>query len=383
MAKTLNRDFSMPVVQMQRNFKQYLTNESIVLGRFIANGEKLPQGTNVKYEWLEDQMRPQSWAVNGAVSSVAGTITFDSTAWLQVWTIVRFVTAAGAEIGNVQAKCTAITDGTDAVFSVYWGTTDAAIADDAVAKKMTDLVAEWEDSSTETNDWEATKQYNYFQIYRQTVKLSWTALATEMYDNASEMVSQLKQAYYRMSLQMAECMLRGRRVERDATEKGTHAGLDFYVNTSWGNVKSVSWPITSTAINDVLEMIKKDGWKADTIYCNISTARKISAFNTSWNNPVMQRTETTTGSYVMRFLSDIPVAGWLLQNIIIDDNVSGDKAYLLALDKIAMVPMKGRQLALQDATLPWADNKKYTLRWEYTALVRDGKYSMWVLTDLT
>jgi hypothetical protein len=42
--------------------------------------------------------------------------------------------------------------------------------------------------------------------------------------------------------------------------------------------------------------------------CNYEQARKISAFNTSGNNPIISRSETTAGSYVMQFVSDIPVA---------------------------------------------------------------------------
>jgi len=55
-------------------------------------------------------------------------------------------------------------------------------------------------------------------------------------------------------------------------------------------------------------MIKEDAGSVDTILCNTNQARKISAFNVGGNNPVVTRDETTTGSYVMRFVSDIPVA---------------------------------------------------------------------------
>ena len=49
-------------------------------------------------------------------------------------------------------------------------------------------------------------------------------------------------------------------------------------------------------------------------------SRKISAFNTSGNNPITQlsRDEISTGSYVLNFVSDLPVAGGLVSRIIID-----------------------------------------------------------------
>jgi hypothetical protein len=174
-----------------------------------------------------------------------------------------------------------------------------------------------------------------------------------MYGNPSQVVSQMRQAMYKIEQKMAEQMIYGRRVGRSGTAKGSFAGMDFYLNQAGGNIKDASaGALTPALLNEVILEIKKDGGEVNTIMCNYEQARKISAFNTSGNNPIISRAETTTGSYVMQFVSDIPVAGGLVSQIVIDEKFANTEVGLVNLSKIALVPYENRELRIVDATLP-------------------------------
>lgn len=99
-------------------FSQFLKEQSSALEIFLRNGEKYNAGTNNKYEWMESQLSPMSWQLNGAVTPLVTNtnFTFISTAGLRPNMILRFVTTAtNGDVGNVQVKIVSITSATVAV----------------------------------------------------------------------------------------------------------------------------------------------------------------------------------------------------------------------------------------------------------------------------
>jgi len=390
MTKINSFDFSLQKRQVIEAFELYLKEKSSALWIFLANGQAQTPWTNNKYEWLESQLKPLAWTTNGAVN--AGTldattpanITFVSTTGLEVDDVIRFtVGTTGARVGNLQVRVTSITSGTVAQGVIYGDTTDVTIPTGAIAKFITNLVPENRKTFVGQNTWEPDTEYNYFQIFDQTIELSDTALNTLMYGNPSQVVSQMRQAMYKIEQKMAEQMIYGRRVGRSGTAKGSFAGMDFYLNQAGGNIKDASaGDLTPALLNEVILEIKKDGGEVNTIMCNYEQARKISAFNTSGNNPIISRAETTTGSYVMQFVSDIPVAGGLVSQIVIDEKFANTEVALVNLSKIALVPYENRELRIVDATLPWQDGVTQVLRGEYTLKFEDAKYSAGLIKNL-
>jgi hypothetical protein len=390
MSKINSFDFSLQKRQVIEAFELYLKEKSSALSIFLANGTRQPSGTNNKYEWLESQLSPLAWTVNGAVTvgtldvTTPANITFDSTSGLAVDDVIRFVAdSTGVRVGNLQVRITSITNGTVAQGVIYGGTTDITIPDNAVAKFITNLVDENRKSFAGQNNWEPDTEYNYFQIFDQTIELSDTALNSLMYGNPSQIISQMKQAMYKIEQKMAEQMIYGRRVARGSSAKGSFAGLDFFLNQAGGNIKDASaGALTPAMINEIILEIRKDGGDVNTIMCNYEQARRISAFNTSGTNPMISRAETTAGSYVMQFVSDIPVAGGLVSSIVVDEKVPNNEIYMLNLGKIALVPFANRELTLVDATANGQDGKTQVLRGEYTLRVEDSKYSSGIIKNL-
>jgi len=394
MVKIDNYDFSLQKRQVAEAFELYLTKESSVLGKFLANGRGMQNWTNNKYEWLESQLTPKSWTINGSITSgtldvsTPANLTFDSTVGMYPGYIARFeVDTTGADVGNLQVLIIAVSSATVATWIIYGWTADVTIPDNAVAVLTSEPVEENEKSFAGRNDWEPDTTYNYFQIFREQVELSDTAINSLMYGNPSQVAAQMKQAFYKINSQMSEAMIRWRRVARTASTawlKGSFGWMEFFLSQAGTNNTDASWAVISQVLlNNLIQDIREDGWAVDTLMGNYNQARAISAFNTAWNNPIISRDEVSAGSYVMRFVSDIPVAGWLVSNIIIDERMPKDTVYLTNLDKIALVPYTNRELKLVDATLPWQDGKTALIRWEYTMVLKDAKYSHWRLTNLS
>lgn len=393
MTKINSFDFSLQERQVINAFELYLKEKSSALSLFLANGRLREAGTNNKYEWLESQLSPKSWTIDGAISSgtlsptVPANLTFDATAGLKVDDVIRFVhPTTGSPVGNLQVRIVAITNATVATGVIYGGTTDITIPDDAVAKYITNLVQENKKSFTAENDREPVPEYNHFQIFDETLELSDTAINSLMYGNPSQMVAQMRQAMYKIEQKMAEQMIYGRRVARTGSSaglQGSFAGLDFFFNQAGGNiVDAATAAISQGLLNDTIEEIKKDGGDVNTIMCNYNQARKISGFNSSGNNPMITRADTTAGNYVMQFVSDIPVAWGLVNQIIVDEKMPNNSVYLLDTSKVALVPYANRELRMVDGTQPGQDGRTQILRGEYTLKVDSAKFTAGVLTNL-
>jgi hypothetical protein len=225
MSKISTFDFSSDVFQRQVNeaFNLFLKEQSSGLGIYLANGAKLPAAKEHKYEWLESQLTPKSWVVNGAkiigtfgaTVGTAASITLDDTTGLAVNDIVRLIDGTtSAPVGNLQLQIVSVTNGTTATAYIYGGTTDIAIPDNAIAKFISNPVEENRKAFVAGNTWEPTFEYNYTQIFEEVVELSDTMKKSLTYGNTANMQTQLKQAMYKIEQKMSEQAVYGRRVKR-------------------------------------------------------------------------------------------------------------------------------------------------------------------------
>jgi hypothetical protein len=368
-------------------FTQFLKEQSSALEIFLRNGEQYNAWTTNKYEWMESQLTPMSWQVNGTVTPLvtATNITFVSTAWLRPNMILRFVTTTtNGDVGNVQVKIVSITSATVAVWVLYGGTTAVELNNAMTAKLMSEAVQENEKNIVWVDEWLPTMEYNFFQIFRNAVELSDTALNSAVYGNVNTLAEQLKGAFYKMRQQLSEQALRGRRVARTSGENGTFGGMFQYIDVAgWNVIDASSNALTSTLINNLVELIIKQWGVANTLVCNINQARKISAFNTAGNNPVITQDSTQAGSYVLRFISDIPVAGGVVSNILLDEKMPNNAVQLIDINRIALVPFQNRGIKLVPGTQAGQDWQTAILRWEYSMIIKDGKYSHGLIKNLT
>lgn len=373
--------------QVVETFNQYLKEQSSSTGIFLANGANFPDGTAQKYEWLENQLSPELWTINGQVPVWANkTIVVDDSSGIMVGQIIRFKDpTSNSPIGNLQVKVTSITNATTFEASVYGSTTDVIIPDNAIANFVNRPIKENNKNFIAENDHQLDQEYNYFQNFEVSVELSDTALNTASYSNITGLTQQMTQGMYKFNQQISEGVFYGQRVQRTTTENGTFGGIESFIDVVDGNVVD-AWgaAITPKLINDLGVEIKKQGGSFNAIMTNFEQARAISAFNTSGNNPITQTSldERRAGSVIMEFQSDLPIEGGIISRIIVDEKVPNNKIYLVDTNKIALVPYTNRWIRLVEGTQRGQDGVTALLRAELTLAVQDAKYSHGVLKNL-
>lgn len=69
-------------------------------------------------------------------------------------------------------------------------------------------------------------------------------------------------------------------------------------------------------------------------------------------------------------------------NIVVDSKMPKDKVLIVNLDRLALVPMQNRSLALYDASANGQDGVTGVIRGEYTLVCKDAKYSHGVIKGL-
>lgn len=105
----------------------------------------------------------------------------------------------------------------------------------------------------------------------------------------------------------------------------------------------------------------------NTIVCNVNQARKFSGFNRdgSTGSNVYTMIDNATkdvGGYALRFISDIPLANGIINNIIIDDKMPKDQVVLCDINKLGLVPFNDRGLKLVDGSTNGQDGVTAILR---------------------
>ena len=386
--------------QVDEAYRLLLTENRSIVGTLLTNGAGLPQGTNQKYEWLESQLSPTTFTVDGVTAIAANpattTVTFDSTAGMEAGMIFTFVDTDGNDVVDSAGEVLvlyvdAVVSATDAdvvIINDLTGTNTASLPDDAVAR-FTDATDENKKVFSGDNTWEPEFEFNNFQIFSQELELSDTVMNSLMYGEPNLSATQLEEAMYKMAQKMQIAASKGVRTQRGTTlygtvtSNGTLGGYQRYIDVAGGNqVDASAASLSQSLINDAAQAILEDGGQFNTIICNYQKAREISAFNTTGGNPQLERDDRGTGSYVVNFTHDMPVDGGLISRIIVDNNVGNDKIFLVDLNRISLVPFKNRATRLVDTTRNGQDGKSWDLRGEYTLCVKDGKKSHAVIKNL-
>ena len=336
--------------------------------------------TNTKHERLEDVVSKVQWSIKEANAYTAGdgAIELTSNVGVKVGDILEFELASGA-LGTLQAKVTAVNaNGETISISVYDGS-DQNMAAGTIVNLLSRPKNEATDPSPD-NGYEPSVEYNYTQIFDRTAKVSKTSVEVPKYGIGGALNYQVERQLLDIAYEMNSTMLRSARVQRSPSEAGTMGGIMWFLKEATGNsVDASGGAITMTMINNAVEIAKSNGADGiSMILCHPTQARKISAFNQSGNNPVVQRTDTATGSYVTTFVSD---QGDVM-TIVADRNFAKNEVALLDPSKVALVPLQNRAFFDEDATPNGADYIARRVLGEYTLQVKNAAESHAYIYDL-
>lgn len=343
--------------------------------------------TNKKHEWMKDVVTPKSFEVDATRNTSGATLVFTDTTGVKEGMIFGFESATGAS-KSVQLVVTAVNvNGTDLTVAVYGGSTDVQL----VATDIANLIALPKGESTEADPddgSEPTTEYNYVQIFDKTAKVSLTAQNVKQYGISNLLDYQVQYQLKQLAYEMGRSMIYGRRVQRTGNTgltRGSMGGILFYMQAASGNkIDGAGAPISPSMLNDGFQLGMENG--ADNmrvLCCAPNQARRISAFNTAGNNPIIVRTEQVAGSFVSQFQSDIPQNGSAPTSIIlVDQTFPKDKVLLLDPGRVGFVPLQNRQFQDKDATPPGADFVARRVLGEYTMEFKNAAESHILFEDV-
>lgn len=340
--------------------------------------------TNTKHEWLEDVVTPKSWTLDAAYTAADGAMTLVSTAGIKAGDILSFTEATGASTTLI-AKVDSVDSVTAISISVYGGSTDQNIADAATVKLVSRPKGEGTEAEAD-NGYEPGTNYNYTQIFDRTAKVSKTAESVKMYGLDQALDYQVQRQLQDLQYEIVNTIIFGRRVERGTGENGSMGGILHLMEIasaagSNNTVDAGGSALDATQLNDAIEQGTANGaTNMSVILCHPTQGRKISALN---NDKVqVGRQETKTGSYVMNFVSDMPVAGGLVSSIVVDRNFPQDKVALLDTDKLNWIPLQNRGFSDADATPNGADYFSRRILGEYTLEMKNSGESHMLIENL-
>ena len=377
--KQLSYDYQNDIRDLWPAFEAVIQKSPVLSQLIRVEGS----ATNTKHEWLEEVVSPVQWTIKAgnAYTAADGAIVLTSNVGVKVWDILEFELPTGA-LGTLNAKVTAVNvDGETISISVYGGSTDQNMA----VASIVSLLSRPKNEATEAtadNGYEPSVEYNFTQIFDRTAKVSKTSLEVPKYGIGGAMNYQVERQLMDIGYEVASTMLRSPRVQRTASEAGTMWGIMRFLKSATGNSLDGAGAISQAIINNAMEIAKSNGANGiSVLLCHPTQARKISAFNTAGSNPqtMIQRADTTTGSYVTTFVSDQGDA----MVIIADRNFAKNEVALLDPSKVALVPLQNRAFTDSDATPAGADYVARRVLWEYTLEVKNAADSHAYIYGLT
>jgi hypothetical protein len=348
---------------------------------------------NHKHEWLEYKKSQTSWMVDGDAGTGVTTLVLDSNTGVKVGDVLKFVKPSGGST-SVKAKVTVV-DGGGTNLTITRIGTDEIILDNSVVYLVSRAVKENSSEDLNANAIPARK-YNYTQIFRRDLALSRTALQTALHGLSTEaditdkvmslvefqVENQLRDVAYEFNLSLLEGV---KELRVDGGANGAMGGLLPFIKVDARSqldaaAADVSPTILNNAVNQALEN-GANGGDLTVMLCHPRQARKISAFNTSGNNPIIVRSETTAGSYVARYQSDLGGSnGGALTIVVVDRNFPEDEIVIMNPNQAEVVPMQN--FFVEETTDKKTDGRTWKLIGELTAEFRNANDEMIVITNL-
>jgi hypothetical protein len=242
--------------------------------------------TQVKVEWLEDELVPVQDTLNGAITAAGTFIVLTDRTPFKVNDLIR--------IDDEFMRVMAIS-GTPQALEVEksWGTPAAAAHSNGAAVLILGNLPQEGDNPVSGINFQRTNPFNVTQIYQDEVEVTRTEEKQQKYGVRSESNYQIGKRLKENAIKLERNLILGTMNQDTSNRRRSHGGLDHYITTG---VDSATTTISDSTLLDQLQFSFDRGGSVDLLAVGGTQKRKISAFDAS--KIVLSRDENVRGAVV-------------------------------------------------------------------------------------
>lgn len=250
----------------------------------------------VKVEWLEEGLSPQSVTQAGAATGTGPwTINVDDAYVVRPGDVLQLRDGATTD----QYLVDSLTDSDTIVISAFGAGTPATPA----AADVFDIIGQYRTEGADPEDArsvERTLPYNLTQWGQEKIEVTRTGRKRGLYGQSDPYTHELQKKFKELAIRFERSLVSGQRVQSGDATKRFMGGLLYYITTnSVSNTKAN----VKTAINTLLRSCYDAGGAPKTLMVSPSVKQAISE-NVDPTLRRVTRDDTTGGHTIERFLSD-------------------------------------------------------------------------------
>jgi len=322
--------------------------------------------TQVKHEWLEDELRGREGTLLSAYTAGSGTMTLASGEGKYLYPDDLLMVA------NVIYRVNSGPPDSDTILVSVEGGTDASAAADAAWRKISHSSQEGGNARTDPTKTTLVKPYNYTQILKDWALITGTMKVIDRYGYASEWEYQMEKTLKQLAIDLEYLLIYGvRQYTEGPPRKSSAGGLMQYVllegiTNSWDTViNAASGDLTESLLNTALQEMWEAGGNPDFVLVNGTNKRRF----TDWASPRIRTAqgERKAGSAIYTYESDFGVI-----DIVLDRWLRPSDVILGSRGSWGIGPLTGR--AFTSRMLPsTGDYDWWEILGEYTMEVHKPK----------
>lgn len=335
--------------------------------------------TQVKHEWLEDEIRGLTSTTTDSdlddANEDSTTITLGTAGdYLKFrgaavatgpCDIVRIYSVAGSEIAPV----TATADNTITVTRGYFSGSNA-VDHTAATTIYIEIIGTFQPQGKATIGTQRitikANKYNYTQIFEDVYSVNVTQQATSKFIKHNEDAYQMGLIAENMGRLMERTLLHGHRIAPSASTGGTMNGVYAHLST---NVYDKAGAILQeTYLRDALVDLWETGAGGDDLYAFVNSAQMIRIGQLLDGYRQAGYSDRTLGTWIKRY--ETPFGAFTL---VLDRHMPNEDVLIIDKSRIGFGPLQGRALGMSPITPTSREVKQYQWTGEYTAEVRQEK----------
>lgn len=334
--------------------------------------------TQIKHEWLEDQLTPRSGTLGAAYTAGDGQLTLTGVQY-------RYLLPGDTVlVDDIVFRVTAGAPDANPVLVTRIAGTDAAIANAATWRKVAHASQEGGIARNDGTKTTMVAPYNYTQILKDWIVVTGTMEVIARYGYANERAYNEEKTLRKLAIDLEYALLYGARyVDAGPPRISTMGGLFQFVyldgktNSSTTVVDNGGQEFTESILNDLLEDMWDKGGMPDFVVVNGTNKRRM----TDWGTPRIRtdRGERMAGASIGMYESDFGVL-----DIILDRWIRPADVVIGTRGEMGIGPLTQR--AFTSRLLPSTlDGTWYEILGEYTMEVHkpDVAWAWLYNTDIT